>query len=180
MPCPIAADVHGGGGASCANDNKISGVEGAQRGPRTTPTRGPSLAVHALAALSATAALSACLGPRPQHRLQEGRFSHHFDGEAKLSRRDAIARVVAVHPELRGVSANALPPGSIEAAPGPDYSWYVGFLRWGSGRPGVLQGRCFVVDETGRVSGRGHFNARAGQTVEHLNLADCRPTPSAL
>ena len=93
--------------------------------------------------------LSACASSQIG-RLQEGSFSGRFDGNSNIATRaEAIAMVILKHPELRDFSYGTLPPSSIETAPVPNGGWHVAFVQRGSGRPGILNARCFRVDGRG-------------------------------
>ena len=117
--------------------------------------------------------LSACASSQIG-RLQEGSFSGRFDGNSNIATRaEAIAMVILKHPELRDFSYGTLPPTSIETAPVPNGGWHVAFVQRGSGRPGILDARCFRVDGRGKVSSVGTIFVRLHEQVNEINLSNC-------
>lgn len=146
---------------------KLASKATIQRLVRSATTTG--LPIGAVAGLAATLMSSCTNYPAP--RLQEGPFSDRFAGRSPIRTASAaVDRVLQVHPDLRSFTSRALPPASIETRPAPDDGWQVGFLHLGSGRPGVIDARCFLVDSGGRVSSVGE-NSSAGR------LAPCWTTP---
>ena len=124
--------------------------------------------------LTAASLASAC-SPLTKPRLQEGPLSDRFGGSSNIqTRAAAIERVLQVHPELRGFTSRALPPASIETKAAPLDGWFVGFLHRGSGRPGVIDAKCFIVDSSGRVSSAGEFAARPTSVAEQIDLSNCQ------
>jgi hypothetical protein len=87
---------------------------------------------------------------------------------------EAVAAVMAAHPELSVYRTTTLPPHSIETAVGPDGSHQVAFLRSGSGVDSILDASCFVVKADGSIVKTGTFR-RGAADVHALDLATCRP-----
>ena len=124
--------------------------------------------------LTAASLMSACT-PVEKPLLQEGLFSDHFDGRSNIqTRAGAIERILQVHPELRDFTSRALPPASIETKAAPSDGWFVGFLHRGSGRPGVIDAKCFLVDSSGRVSSVGEFASPPTSVTEQIDLSSCQ------
>lgn len=118
--------------------------------------------------------LNAC-APSQNGPLQEGSFSGRFDGNTSIATRaDAIAMVIRAHPELRGFGSRSLPPSAIETAPVPDGGWHVSFVQRGSGRPGILNARCFLVDGLGRVASVGTLSVELSRQVDRIDQTNCR------
>jgi hypothetical protein len=93
---------------------------------------------------------------------------------AAVTAEAAVAAVVRRHPDLAGWGSTSLPPRSVETAARPGGGWFVGFIGRGSGRPGVLEGRCYRVDASGRVASTGRFEG-GERVVERIDITRCRP-----
>ena len=125
--------------------------------------------------LAGSVLLLACAAKPPETRLQEGFYSHHFDGHSVAgSQTDAVAQVVRLYPELRRYRDGGLPPSTVQTAGSPGGGWYIAFVRWGSGRRGIIDARCFEVVR-GSVTPVGHLSVAPNRVVDRIGLATCQP-----
>lgn len=128
----------------------------------------------ALIGLAGSVALCNCAPIVRSGRLQEGSLTHHFDGSPQ-SDEAWIAEAVRSHPELRGFRSGGLPPRTVEVHRERG-EVYVGFIEWGSGRPGIVDARCFRISG-GIVASSGEFHTPIGQRVDRIELFHCQPIP---
>lgn len=119
------------------------------------------------------AGISAACAPSQPGPLHEGSFSRQFDATTFPGRADAIQLVIRAHPELRGFDSRSLPPSTIESAPILNGGWYVAFVQKGSGRPGILNARCFLVDRLGSVTSVGTIFVPLSEQVDEIDLSNC-------
>jgi hypothetical protein len=91
------------------------------------------------------------------------------------TRDEAIALALARYPELARYRGAGLPPHAIEAARDASGGWLLGFIRSGSGVPGILDARCLAVTRFGEVRQTGILRRPANAVVRRLDLAACRP-----
>jgi hypothetical protein len=91
------------------------------------------------------------------------------------TREEAIAVALANYPELERYRTTDLPPHSIEAVRERSGGWLLGFIRSGSGLPGILDAQCLRVSRFGEVEQVGMFRRPPNAIVRRLDLASCRP-----
>ena len=105
--------------------------------------------------------VSAC-GPQPR--------------TTKLLGEGAIELVVAAHPELAGYRHSGLPPKSIQTRPDAiKGGWYVTFLTYGSGLPGLLSAQCFRVSASGQVRLLSAYRRSGDDAYHRIDGATCSP-----
>jgi hypothetical protein len=127
----------------------------------------------ATSALLAASILTACAGPQTGP-LQEGNASRRFDGNTNIATRaEAIDIIIRAYPELSGFAARSLPPSAIETAPAPSGGWHVAFMQRGSGRLGILNARCFLVDGRGKVAAVGTLFVDPTGQIDEIDLRNC-------
>ncbi|MFA7286572.1 MAG: hypothetical protein WC052_02860 [Patescibacteria group bacterium] len=90
-----------------------------------------------------------------------------------LNKEDAINAVIRLHPELEAYKTTSLPPSSIETKEARD-GWYVGFIQSGSGVPGILNAKCYKVDEK-NVAPVGTYAGDSTRTTKSIVLQTCEP-----
>ncbi len=91
-----------------------------------------------------------------------------------LSEREAIDAAIAEHPELAAYETTDLPPSLVESERVAS-GWNLGFIRRGSGLPGILDAKCYAVSDEGVVTESGEYSRDASSPVESLDLATCQP-----
>lgn len=94
--------------------------------------------------------------------------------QAPLTQNQAIALIQIMMPEFGDYPSDNLPPKRIFSELLPSGDWRIGFVSLGSGRPGVLAAKCFLVTTAREITSAGEFKAGANDNVENLNLATCK------
>lgn len=88
--------------------------------------------------------------------------------------KEALNMVFAKYPDLVKYKTTDLPPSSIESKQGQG-GWYFGFIRRGSGVPGILDAKCYFSDNK-NVTLVGEFKKDTTNIVESINLETCEPS----
>ena len=92
-----------------------------------------------------------------------------------LSEREAVDTVLLKYPELAQYQTTSLPPSSIDAKQ-TKLGWVLGFIRRGSGLPGIIDARCYSVDNNKNITAVGEFKKESTTTiVDSINLETCAP-----
>lgn len=95
-----------------------------------------------------------------------------------LNEENVIDAVIAVYPELAEYKNTDLPPSSIKTQKAVD-GWYVGFIKSGSGIPGIRTAKCYHVSLEKNVVPVGTYSPEDllgdGQVVEGIMLETCKP-----
>lgn len=89
-----------------------------------------------------------------------------------LSAQEAIDAVLVLYPELAVYQTTDLPPSSIESKQGSG-GWYLGFVRRGSGVPGILDAKCYYLDNNKTIISIGEYQQGNSGAVEVINLETC-------
>jgi len=89
-----------------------------------------------------------------------------------LSEKEAIAEMIVQYPQLAVYQKTDLPPSSIESKQGAD-GWYLGFIKRGSGVPGVLEAECYYIDNDKTIILTGEYKQEGSGTVNFVNLENC-------
>ena len=97
-----------------------------------------------------------------------------FTSSANLTQEDAIRAVISAHPDLAVYRTTSLPPSSIEAKQ-VESVWYVGFIQSGSGVQGILNARCYRVNDSREIYERGQYTSTGGHLPESIDLETCAP-----
>lgn len=87
--------------------------------------------------------------------------------------KEAIDAILAEYPQLAVYQNTDLPPSSIESKQnGGD--WYVGFIRRGSGVPGIVDAKCYYLNNE-TVTSIGEYSQGNSGAVDAINLETCKP-----
>ncbi len=89
-----------------------------------------------------------------------------------LSEKEAVNIVLAEYPQLAIYQTTDLPPSSIETIQSHD-GWYLGFIRQGSGVPGILDAKCYYIHNNKTISFIGEFVRENSNVVDSINLETC-------
>lgn len=90
-----------------------------------------------------------------------------------LTEEEAVDAILAEYPQLAVYQNTDLPPSSIESKQSGD-AWYVGFIRRGSGVPGILDAKCYSLDNK-TITPIGEYRQGNSGTVDAINLETCKP-----
>lgn len=91
-----------------------------------------------------------------------------------FSEKEAIDLVVAQNPQLSQFQNINSPLATIEAKQ-TLAGWYLAFITRGSGLPGILEAKCYGVDNNKIVTFNGEFKKESSAIVEGINLETCKP-----
>ena len=91
-----------------------------------------------------------------------------------LSEEDAIEAMLDLYPQLAEYQTNTLPPSSIEAKQSPD-GWYLGFVRRGSGVPGILDAQCYHITTNKFVTSVGTYQRNDSLPADNIRVENCTP-----
>ena len=90
-----------------------------------------------------------------------------------LGEKEAIDAILVQYPELAVYQTTDLPPSSIESKQTAD-GWYVGFIRRGSGVPGILDAKCYYVNNDKTITSIGEYIQGNSGAVDGINLETCK------
>jgi hypothetical protein len=93
-----------------------------------------------------------------------------------LSKEEALSVILTKYPELATYATTDLPPSSIVTKESPG-GWYVGFIRKGSGVPGILDATCYFVDSERTITHTGSYEREGMEIAEDVILETCTPVP---
>lgn len=94
-----------------------------------------------------------------------------------LSEDQAIDTVIVKYPQLAEYQTTDLPPSSIETKQ-TSSGWYLGFVRRGSGVPGIIDAKCYYITNDKSISFTGEYSRGNSVSVESINLETCESTTS--
>ncbi len=92
-----------------------------------------------------------------------------------LTEKEAIAEMLAQYPQLAVYQNTDLPPSSIESKKAGQDGWYLGFIRRGSGVPGILDAKCYYMSNAKIATLIGEYNSTSSSVVDFINLETCEP-----
>lgn len=95
-------------------------------------------------------------------------------GVLPITRDEAVAAVVEIHPEFKVHAARTLPPSAIEAKEAKG-GWYLAFIDRERGVPGLLSARCYFVSSTREVMETGAYNRQEGEEFNSVYTETCKP-----
>ncbi len=104
--------------------------------------------------------------------IAAGVFLLYSQSNVTLTEDEAIAAIVAIHPELEAYKTTSLPPSSIETKSQLD-GWSVAFVQRGSGVPGILQAQCYHVKKEGSVVATGQYTRHDNIEADIIKIEDC-------
>ena len=90
-----------------------------------------------------------------------------------LTQEEAVSFIQGMWPEYESYPSENLPPKTIEAEMVENGDWKIAFITLGSGRPGILEAKCFNVTPSKEVTKIGELTVKTTEVVEKLNLATC-------
>lgn len=95
--------------------------------------------------------------------------------KSTLSEKEAIAAFLIQYPQLSEYQTTDLPPSSIESKQVSD-GWYLGFIRRGSGMPGILDAKCYYLNNNNKnVTSKGEYKQENSIVVDIINIETCEP-----
>lgn len=101
-----------------------------------------------------------------------------------LSEKEAVALLIDQYTQLEQYQNTNLPPSSIESKQTAD-GWNLGFIRRGSGLPGILDATCYFVDNNKNITSIGEYkqdnfkeNAKEFIAIDVINIETCQPSSS--
>lgn len=91
-----------------------------------------------------------------------------------LTEDEAIEEMFKLYPQLTEYQTETLPPSSIKAKRSPN-GWYLGFIKKGSGVPGILEAQCYHITNDKYVTSVGTYVRDASTAVNNIRLESCTP-----
>lgn len=92
-----------------------------------------------------------------------------------VSADQAIAFIQEKNSELKSYPSDNLPPKRIEIKEAEN-GWYLGFYTEGSGLPGILMAKCYLVTKSGNINATGEFSAKGHAGPNNLDVTTCKDT----
>lgn len=93
---------------------------------------------------------------------------------SQLIETQALGLLISERPELAAYQNTSLPPSSIESKQASE-GWYFGFIRKGSGIPGILDAKCFLVKNNKNITMVGEYAKQGNTVVDDVVLETCQP-----
>lgn len=89
-----------------------------------------------------------------------------------LGEKEAIEAMLVQYPQLAIYQTTDLPLSSIESKQNED-GWYVGFIKRGSGVSGILDAKCYYVNNNKTITSIGEYKQGNSGAVDVINLETC-------
>lgn len=89
-----------------------------------------------------------------------------------LGEKEAIEAILVEYPQLAVYQTTDLPPSGVESKQGQD-GWYVGFVRRGSGVPGILDAKCYFVHNDKTITVIGEYTQGNSGAIDVINIETC-------